>query len=158
LEVAHSRSGFAQTFVLNEHDDRLYIVSDVSTIIDRKALGKEGDAFQVPNEFPLSNKRAQRPGPKADIPRPAPSPPAPRVDDPPPPPPPPQPVQPPVPVQPPAPAQPPAQPPAPAQQQPPPPKGNKPESGGRRRQRGRRSRGGWQPEQGDDQWYWPGHK
>jgi hypothetical protein len=67
IEVADSRSGFARTFFLNERDDRMYILSDVSTIISQKALGRQGDVFQVPNEFPLSNKRAQRPGPKVDI-------------------------------------------------------------------------------------------
>jgi hypothetical protein len=140
IEVADLRSGFAQTFVLTERDDRMYIVSDVSTIIDQKALGMEAEVFQVPNEFPLSNKRAQRPRPKTDIPLPLP-----RVDVPLPPPP--QPVRPPLPAQPPASAQ---------QQQP--SRGDKTESWGGKRQRAPRGGGGSRPEQRESRFSWSNQK
>jgi hypothetical protein len=146
IEVADMRSGFAQTFVLNERDDRMYIVSDVSTVIDQKALGREADTFQVPNEFPLSNKRAHRPGPKAGPPPPPTSPPAPRVDDP----------HPPQPAQPPMPAPPPAGP--PQQPRPPPSRGDKPEPAAEKKPRAPRAGGGSQAEQGEDTWKWSSQK
>jgi hypothetical protein len=67
LQQADRQSGFPQSFILNEQDDRIWIFADIASIVGDDLVAVADDIFEVPNEYPVAPRSFRR-APRGDRP------------------------------------------------------------------------------------------